>query len=233
MSEPTRRTAAAEAGAGDPAPADALEIAGMSPLSTCDWPDQLVATLFLQGCPWECTYCHNPGLIDPRTPGEIPWSRVRGLLRRRHGLLDGVVLSGGEPTRQQGLPAAAREIREAGYGVGLHTSGAYPRRLEEMLPLVDWIGFDVKAPAALYRAITGVGAAAEAAFRSLRLVLDSGVDVQVRTTVDPTVLTPSDVEELRVTLRRIGVRDHVLQQVRPDGTTPEYRAALAAVRSGG
>ncbi|MDM8085592.1 anaerobic ribonucleoside-triphosphate reductase activating protein [Cellulomonas cellasea] len=231
MSEPTR-SASAEAGI-DPASADALQIAGMSPLSTCDWPDQLVATLFLQGCPWECTYCHNPGLIDPRTPGEIPWSRVRGLLRRRHGLLDGVVLSGGEPTRQQGLPAAAREIREAGYGVGLHTSGAYPRRLEEMLPLVDWIGFDVKAPAALYRAITGVGAAADAAFTSLRMVLDSGVDVQVRTTVDPTVLSPSDVEELQVTLRRLGVRNHVLQQVRPDGTTPEYRAALAAVRSEG
>lgn len=231
MSEPTRSTSA-EAGI-DPASADALQIAGLSPLSTCDWPDQLVATLFLQGCPWECTYCHNPGLIDPRTPGEIPWSRVRGLLRRRHGLLDGVVLSGGEPTRQRGLPAAAREIREAGYGVGLHTSGAYPRRLEEMLPLVDWIGFDVKAPAALYRAITGVGAAADAAFTSLRMVLDSGVDVQVRTTVDPTVLSPSDVEELRVTLRRLGVRNHVLQQVRPDGTTPEYRAALAAVRSEG
>ncbi len=231
MSEPTR-SASAEAVI-DPASADALQIAGMSPLSTCDWPDRLVATLFLQGCPWQCAYCHNPGLIDPRAPGQIPWSRVRGLLARRHGLLDGVVLSGGEPTRQQGLPAAAREIRDAGYGVGLHTSGAYPRRLESMLPLVDWIGFDVKAPAALYRAITGVGAAAEAAFTSLRMVLDSGVDVQVRTTVDPTVLSPSDVEELQVTLRRLGVRNHVLQQVRPDGTTPEYRAALAKARSAG
>ncbi|MCC2309490.1 anaerobic ribonucleoside-triphosphate reductase activating protein [Cellulomonas chengniuliangii] len=222
--------AACCAGAGDEPTADSLAIAGMTPLSTCDWPDKLVATLFLQGCPWQCTYCHNPGLIDPRAPGQVPWSRVRGLMRRRHGLLDGVVLSGGEPTRQPGLPAAAREIREAGYGVGLHTSGAYPRRLAAMLPLVDWIGFDVKAPAALYRAITGVGAAADAAFTSLRLVLDSGVDVQVRTTVDPTVLSPSDVEELRATLRRLGVRHHVLQQVRPDGTTPEYRAALAAVR---
>lgn len=226
-------TAAPPHGGGvvDRYPADSLEIAGMSPLSTCDWPGKLVATLFLQGCPWRCTYCHNPALIDARTSGQIPWSRVRGLLRRRHGLLDGVVLSGGEPTRQPGLASAAREVREAGYGVGLHTSGAYPRRLEAMLPLVDWIGFDVKAPAALYRAITGVGASADAAFTSLRLVLDSGVDVQVRTTVDPTVLSPSDVAELQTTLRRIGVRNHVLQQVRPDGTTPEYRAALARVRA--
>jgi len=202
----------------------------MTPLSSCDWPGKLVATVFLQGCPWRCTYCHNPELIDPRTPGTVPWSRVRGLLARRHGLLDGLVLSGGEPTRQPGLPDAARQVRAEGFGVGLHTSGSYPRRLEEMLPLVDWVGFDVKAPAALYRAITGVGSSAQATFASLRLVLDSGVDVQVRTTVDPTVLSPADVDELGVTLRRLGVRDHVLQEVRPDGTTPAYRAALAAAR---
>jgi len=211
--------------------ADTLAIAGLTPLSSCDWPGKLVATVFLQGCPWQCTYCHNPSLIDPRTPGDVPWSRVRELLSRRHGLLDGLVFSGGEPTRQDGLPAAAREVRDAGFGVGLHTSGAYPRRLAAVLPLVDWVGFDVKAPAALYRAITGVASSADAAYASLRLVLDSGVDVQVRTTVDPTVLSGADVDELVDTLRRLGVRDHVLQEVRPDGTTPEYRQALAAAQA--
>ena len=214
------------------ADADALAIAGLTPLSSCDWPGKLVATVFLQGCPWRCTYCHNPGLIEPRTPGEVPWSRVRGLLSRRRGLLDGLVLSGGEPTRQAGLVAAAREVRSAGFGVGLHTSGAYPQRLAAVLPYVDWVGFDVKAPALLYRAITGTGASAGAAFTSLRLVLDAGVDVQVRTTVDPTVLSSGDIDELGVTLRKIGVREHVLQEVRPEGTTPEFRLALAAARAG-
>jgi len=222
---------AAQHGERASAGADSLAIAGLTPLSSCDWPGKLVATVFLQGCPWQCTYCHNPELIDPRAPGDVPWSRVRGLLSRRHGLLDGLVLSGGEPTRQDGLPDAAREVRALGFGVGLHTSGAYPRRLAAVLPFVDWVGFDVKAPAALYRAITGVGASADAAFTSLRLVLDSGVDVQVRTTVDPTVLTPGDVAELGVTLRKLGVRSHVLQEVRPDGTTPEYQQALAAARA--
>ncbi|WP_258725973.1 anaerobic ribonucleoside-triphosphate reductase activating protein [Cellulomonas sp. NS3] len=210
---------------------DALEIAGLTALSTCDWPGRLVATLFLQGCPWDCTYCHNPSLIDPRTPGTVPWSRVRGLLARRHGLLDGVVFSGGEPTRQHALGAAMREVRDAGYLVGLHTSGAYPRRLEEVLPLVDWVGLDIKAPASLYRAITRVGPSADAAFASLRLVLDASVDVQVRTTVDPTVLSPEDVTRLGSTLRGLGVRDHVLQEVRPDGTTEAYRRALADART--
>ncbi len=210
-----------------------LAIAGLTRMSSCDWPGRLVATVFLQGCPWRCTYCHNHAILDPRAPGQVRWREVRELLDRRAGLLDGVVFSGGEPTRQTALGDAMREVRERGFGVGLHTGGAYPRKLEALLPLVDWIGFDVKAPRHLYRAITRVGGettSADQAFTSLRLVLDSGVDVQVRTTVDPTVLSDDDVRALTATLRELGVQDHVLQEVRPDGTTSEYRAALAAIR---
>jgi len=208
--------------------ADLLAIAGLTPLSTCDWPGRLVATVFLQGCPWRCTYCHNEGILDPRVPGAVPWQDVRDLLGRRRGLLDGVVFSGGEPTRQAALIHAAREVRASGFGVGLHTAGAYPAALRRVLPHVDWVGLDIKAPARLYDAITR-RAGAEAAFASLRLVLDAGVDVQVRTTVDPTVLSVADVAELTAQLTALGVREHVLQEVRPDGTTSEYRAALAAL----
>lgn len=213
--------------------ADSLAIAGLVALSTVDWPGKLVATAFLQGCPWRCTYCHNAGILDTRTPGAVPWSAVRTLLAKRHGLLDGVVFSGGEPTRQVGLLDAVRQVKGEGFKVGLHTGGAYPARLAPLLPHVDWIGFDVKAPARLYRAITRVGGettTADRAFESLHMVLDAGIDVQVRTTVDPTVLTDDDVRELTDTLFDLGVHEHVLQQVRTEGTTPEYRAALAAAR---
>ncbi|GEL97271.1 anaerobic ribonucleoside-triphosphate reductase activating protein [Cellulomonas terrae] len=206
-------------------------VAGLTPLSSCDWPGRLVATAFLQGCPWRCTYCHNAAILDPRAPGQVPWQDVLDLLARRRGLLDGLVFSGGEPTRQAALVTAAAQVRAAGFGVGLHTSGAYPSRLPALLPLVDWVGFDVKAPVRLYRAVTRVGGpttSADATFASLRLVLDSGVDVEVRTTVDPTVMGPDDVAELTDVLAGLGVRRHVLQQVRQDGTTDEYRAALAA-----
>ena len=213
--------------------ADSLAIAGLVALSTVDWPGKLVATAFLQGCPWRCTYCHNAGILDTRTPGVVPWSALRELLAKRHGLLDGVVFSGGEPTRQVGLIDAVRDVKGEGFMVGLHTGGAYPARLAPLLPYVDWIGFDVKAPAHLYRAITRVGGettTADRAFESLRMVLDAGIDVQVRTTVDPTVLTDDDVHELTDVLFDMGVREHVLQEVRAEGTTPEYRAALAAAR---
>jgi len=210
-----------------------LAIAGLVPLSTCDWPDHLVATVFLQGCPWRCTYCHNTSILDPRTPGIVGWDDVTDLLDRRVGLLDAVVFSGGEPTRQAGLRDAVAQVRARGFAVGLHTAGAYPSALAAVLPAVDWVGLDIKAPARLYQAITGVGGpstCADAAFESLRLVLDAGVDLQVRTTVDPTVMDADDVAELRATLAAMGVRNHVLQDVRADGTTAAYRERLAAVR---
>ncbi len=213
-----------------PRPAEDLKIAGLVPLSTCDWPGRLVATVFLQGCPWRCTYCHNPGLIDPRKPGVVPWSRVEDLLSRRVGLLDGVVFSGGEPTRQTALLDAARRARAAGFGVGLHTAGAYPRRLAALLPLLDWVGLDIKAPAPRYEAITGT--ATTAAYASLDLVLAAGVELQVRTTVDPTVLDDTDLADLADAMARRGVRDHVLQEVRTTGVRPEYAAALERARTG-
>lgn len=194
--------------------ADALAIAGLTPLSTCDWPGRLVATVFLQGCPWRCAYCHNPALLDPRAPGVVPWAAVRDLLARRAGLLDGVVFSGGEPTRQAGLAAAMAQVRAAGFGVGLHTSGAYPRRLADVLPLVDWVGLDVKAPADRYAAVTGVVGSSGRAFAALDLVLAAGVAVQVRTTVDPAVLTADDVARLRAALAARGAPEPVLQEVR-------------------
>lgn len=209
--------------------ADDLRIAGIARLSSCDWPGRLVATVFLQGCPLACGYCHNPGILDPRAPGAAPWREVVELLGRRGGLLDGVVFSGGEPTRQAALPDAMRQVRALGFGVGLHTAGPYPRRFAEVVPLCDWIGLDIKAPARLYGRVTGVPSAAEPAFACLRIALESGVDLQVRTTVDPTTMDDDDVAELTATLRALGVREHVLQRVRAEGVRPEYAERLAAV----
>jgi pyruvate formate lyase activating enzyme len=215
---------------------DTLTIAGLTRLSTCDWPGHLVATVFLQGCPWRCGYCHNPGLLDPTTPGQVPWQDVRDLLLRRQGMLDGVVFSGGEPTRQDGLVAAVHEVAELGYAVGLHTAGAYPRRLAEVLPLCEWVGLDIKALPGLYAAVTGVRTSGVKAYESLRIVLDSGVDHEVRITVDPSLHSREHVETLVSRLRDAGVRSIALQQARFLGTpgaaprTAEWRLTQLAGR---
>ena len=124
-----------------------LQIAGLTPMSSVDWPGKFVATVFAQGCPWACRYCHNQAIIDPKIPGVVSWESVEELLGRRRGLLDGVVFSGGEATRQLAVLPAMQRVRELGFEVGLHTAGPYPARLREILRtgLVDRVGIDIKA----------------------------------------------------------------------------------------
>jgi pyruvate formate lyase activating enzyme len=202
----------------------ALAIGGLTKLSTTDWPGKLVATVFCQGCPWNCVYCHNPDLIDSRGAPTVAWRDVLRLLRRREGLLDGVVFSGGEATRQD-LRNAIGDVRDVGLEIGLHTSGAYPRRLAQVLPLVDWVGFDVKALPENMARVTGVGAAGQAMTESLALLLESGVAYQVRTTWGPgvpTVTTAADVAAVLAWARSQGVVDPVAQSVRTTGAREEF-----------
>jgi pyruvate formate lyase activating enzyme len=221
----SRRTGAglaADGGAGN----RQLVIGGLAKLSTCDWPGKLVSTVFLQGCPWNCLYCHNPDLISCRAPGTLTWEDVVSFLRGRIGLLDGVVFSGGEATRQDVGPAIS-QVRSLGFDVGLHTSGAYPNRLAGLLPLVDWVGFDVKALPRDLPTVTGVANSAAAMTESLQLLVASGVDYQVRTTWGrgvPGVSTPAQAKAVLDWARAHGAVNPVLQAVRPEGARPEFLA---------
>ena len=216
--------ASAPGAAGPPRPADALVIAGLVPMSTVDWPDHLTATVFTQGCPWNCFYCHNQALIPVRTPGVVAWQEVRDLLRRRRGLLDGVVFTGGEALRQDGLADAAREVKAAGFAVGLHTAGMYPRRLRDLVEdgLVDWVGLDVKALPEHYTQVVGRPNAAAKVWQSLDVVVGSGVEAEVRTTVVPGDVTADDAVEVARRVHEAGARVYALQQARGEGTTGRF-----------
>jgi len=194
-----------------------LRVGGLTPLSTSDWPGMLAAVVFCQGCPWRCGYCHNPGLIPARCESEIPWDDVLAFLHRRQGLLDGVVFSGGEPTVQADLLEAMREVRALGFKIGLHTGGAYPQHLAALLPLVDWVGFDVKAPFADYPRVTGAAGSGQHALISLQQVLASGVDHELRTTVHPALLTDAELVRLARDLAVRGVKHYVIQGFRSQG----------------
>jgi pyruvate formate lyase activating enzyme len=211
-----------------------LAVGGFSALSTCDWPDQLAATVFCQGCPWACRYCHNADLI-PSGPGRGPgWTEILALLRKRRGLLDAVVFSGGEPTVQAGLAEAMRAVRDFGLRVGLHTAGPAPERLKRVLPLVDWIGFDVKAPFADYARVTGVAGSGAKARASLEAAIAAGVGLDIRTTVHPLLTGPADLARLDADLAQLGLGPTRRQPFRPHGCTdPELaylgRAGIAAM----
>jgi pyruvate formate lyase activating enzyme len=199
--------------------ARSLVVGGLTPLSTTDYPDHLSAVVFCQGCPWRCGYCHNPHLLPAEWSGQIAWNDVLSFLDRRRGLLDAVVFSGGEPLAQKGLVEAVHAARNMGFNIGLHTGGAYPQRFAEVLPLVDWVGFDIKARFAEYPRITTVRGSGERALASAMLLLGSGVDHEFRTTVHPRQHDPLALERLAKDLGELGIRNYALQEFRADGCT--------------
>jgi anaerobic ribonucleoside-triphosphate reductase activating protein len=172
-------------------------------------------------------YCHNSHLKPAGAAPDREWASARAFLSRRVGLLDAVVFSGGEPTLQDGLAAAMREVKGMGFLIGLHTAGAYPAKLAEVLPLVDWVGLDIKAPFERYDAVSGVPGSGAKARESLGLVVESGVDHECRTTVHPSHFSLSELVELSRTLFELGARRHVLQSFRSVGCLNEPLNASA------
>lgn len=205
-----------------------LRIGGFIPFTTTDYPGQLAAVVFCQGCPWRCAYCHNPHLLPTDGPESHAWADILAFLAQRRGLLDAVVFSGGEPTLQRGLADAMREVKAMGFRVGLHSGGMYPKRLSRVMPLLDWIGLDVKAPRAAYPRITGVPASGDAVFESLRMILSAGIDHELRCTWHPDLLSDADLECLGEELEAAGAKRLVLQEYRAAGCArplPEIRTA--------
>ena len=139
------------------------------------------------------------------------------LLQRRRGLLDGVVFSGGEPTLQKDLVKAIQAVRAQGFKVGLHTGGMYPNRLAGLLPFIDWVGLDVKAPFADYEQVTGAVGSGGRVLASLQLILESGVAHEIRTTVHPVLLSDAEVGHMARDLAERGVRHYAIQAFRSQG----------------
>jgi pyruvate formate lyase activating enzyme len=193
---------------------DCLRVGGVTTLTSVDYPGELAAVVYCQGCPYRCPYCHNAHLIPARSSEEIPWQAVLAFLETRRGLLDGVVLSGGEPTLQSGLAAAIGQVRRLGFKVGLHTAGPYPERLRRLLPLLDWVGLDIKALPEDYPGVTGVPGSGERAWRSLRVLVEAGIPLEVRTTAMPD-WGPERVDAITRRVAEEGAASHRIQACRP------------------
>lgn len=205
-------------GANGAAARRSLKVGGLTAFTATDFPGLLAAVVFVQGCPWRCGYCHNTHLQPRTATGAVRWIDVMRLLSRRVGLIDGVVFSGGEPTSDPALASAIGEVRALGFKVGLHSAGTHARRFEGVLPLLDWVGFDVKAPFDDYERVTRVRASGEPARRCLHALLASGIDYECRTTVHPSLLSEDALLRLADMLAGMGVRKYVLQVFRKQGS---------------
>ena len=199
---------------------DRLLIGGITPFSTVDWPGKLACVAFLAGCPWRCPYCQNHQLQSFDAARQTD-EDLLALLEQRRGLLDGIVLSGGEPLAQSATIRVAEQVRQMGFLVGLHTCGGYPERLREILPFVDWVGLDVKAPWDAYERVTRVAGSGRLARESLEALLEAGTPLETRTTWHPALLSPADIAAIARDLAARGVRSWAVQAYRSAGTTGE------------
>lgn len=194
---------------------DSLNVGGITPLTSIDYPGELAAVVFCQGCPYHCGYCHNPELIDARQAGDFAWQDILEQLSRRRGLLDAVVFSGGEPTLQKQLVSAVHDVKRLGFKVALHTAGSYPQRLQALLPELDWVGLDIKTLAEDYPALTGVPGSGKSCWQSLELLRHGNTDYEVRITVEPGLLPENRLLRLLERLAPLQLPALALQQCQP------------------
>ncbi|HHT9119401.1 MAG TPA: anaerobic ribonucleoside-triphosphate reductase activating protein [Candidatus Hypogeohydataceae bacterium YC41] len=196
-----------------------VTIKGFIETSLIEWEGKIVAILFLPGCNYRCSYCHSPHLVYSSQDMEtIPTESVMESLRKRKGWVDGVVISGGEPTLQKGLKELIKRLKALGLKVKLDTNGSNPKVLEELLVegLLDCVAMDVKAPLSeeAYSKVTGGPCDIEALRRSIRIILNSDIEHEFRTTVCPGFLTEEGVEVIAREV--LGTKKYVLQSFRPN-----------------
>jgi pyruvate formate lyase activating enzyme len=176
-------------------------IGGVQAFTLADFPGRPAAIVFTQGCNFRCPCCHNRALW-PLAPKERPWGGPEGLfgfLARRRGLLEGVVVTGGEPTLQPDLAAFLRRVKAMGLSVKLDTNGSRPGVIENLIKahLIDAIAMDVKAPPDRYPSLCGLPVDTDAVARSIGLIAASGLPHHFRTTFDRTRLSPEDIAAIR------------------------------------
>lgn len=193
-----------------------IVVGGVEKFSAVDFPGVLTAVVFMQGCPWKCPFCHNASIRPILKENDFSWDLFVNFLKTRQGKLDAVTFSGGEPLVQDGLGEAIKDVKALGFKIGLHTGGYRPEHLAKILPLVDWVGLDIKAPfeAEKYKSIVGVDQL-DKVEKSLNLLLESGVDFECRTTCDPRFLTSEDLLAIAKELHKRGVKKYFLQKYRP------------------
>lgn len=163
-----------------------MDIAGLQKMTLLDFPGRVACTVFLQGCNFRCPFCHNSDLLPIKGEKLMSDGELLSFLSKRKGLLDGVCITGGEPTLQKDLPALLRSIKELGYGVKLDTNGARPDVLKAVVDagFVDYVAMDIKNSPQRYQETAGIGPGLQSRVEeSIRYLLSGKVEYEFRTTV--------------------------------------------------
>ena len=193
-----------------------MRVKGFQGTSLLDFPGRVASLIFFGGCNLTCSFCHNPTLVlQPEQYPDYPRQVLLDELNKRIPFIDGVVISGGEPTLDPDCIDLIHDIKQLGLAVKLDTNGLRPDVLETLFDreLVDYVGFDLKTAPGRYGELHSGPVDLEALGRSIGLMRDSGVDCEFRTTCVPKFVASDDVERMGQAIN--GARKWVVQQVVP------------------
>ena len=179
-----------------------MEIGGLEKSTLIDYPGRIAATVFLLGCNFRCPFCYSSELVLPEKMAEQPKIAEKAFfdfLKERQGLLEGVVICGGEPTIHKDLPDFIKRIKDLGFLLKLDTNGSNPEMLRKLMQkgLVDYVAMDIKAPlGAKYDLATGVKVDLDKIKESIEIIKGSGVDYEFRSTIAPSIHSKEDVIQM-------------------------------------
>ena len=187
--------------------------------STIDFEGRIALLFFTQGCNFRCRFCHNPELI-PIKDKYMTFEELGAVLDRAgRNWVDGICITGGEPTMQETLPETLSFIKKKGMDVKLDTQGSFPDMLERVIPNCDYIAMDYKVPIAKYSDVTCVEIEPKNIIESIDLLKNSGVEYEIRTTVVPGIHTDDEIKRICRELK--GVRKYILQRFIPRDNLPD------------
>ena len=196
-----------------------MKIGGLQRVSLIDYPGLICATIFLQGCNFKCSYCHNPELVDTRLFQPcIKENEFLNFLDTRKGKLDAVTITGGEPTIQDDLAAFIKKIKKMKFAVKLDTNGSQPQVIKTLLDekLLDFIAMDIKAPLAKYNSIVRIPVNSDSIKESIKLILKAKIPYEFRTTIVESQLEEKDILQIEKLIS--GANSYVLQKFVPTKT---------------
>jgi len=201
-------------------------LGGLQKLTLIDYPGKVACTVFLTGCNFRCPFCYSSEIVLPekiKTQPKISEAEFFKFLKSRKGLVEGVVICGGEPSLNNDLPEFIKKIKKLGFLVKLDTNGSNPELLEKLIKenLVDYVAMDIKqcqSPNAKSKILkaTGVKADVKNIKKSIDILIKGKVDYEFRSTIVPTIHTKEDVIEMAKMIK--GARKYFLQNFRPEKT---------------
>ncbi|MBO4559004.1 MAG: anaerobic ribonucleoside-triphosphate reductase activating protein [Lachnospiraceae bacterium] len=217
-----------------------MQIHGFAKLTLLDYPGQIAATIFTGGCNFRCPFCHNAILVlNPNAQPRIDENEILKELESRKNKLEGVCITGGEPTLCRDLPEFIAKVREMGFLVKLDSNGTNPDMLEDLIGhrLIDFVAMDIKSSPEGYSKATGLkDMSMDDIFRSTDLLMQSGIDYEFRTTVVDGIHTADDFKKIGIWLK--GAKAYYLQQykdsgdlIAPEGLSAPSKETLETYRS--